>query len=318
MIKKTHYDQIDALKGFAILLVLLGHSIIVYPINLHDNPICLTVFDLVSTVHMPLFFTIAGLNYNYKSNSYKEYINKKIRRLMIPYLSFNLLEIIPRLLLSNFINKNISIKEFIFNIFFYGGNHWFLYVLFMILSIFPLISRISNSNIYNIILAFISIFITKIIILPQLFCINLFFKYFIFFILGYLVKKNYEIYKKKNVSKLSLIIVMGLWIFAFIISGKTKVRFYEIITSLLGILFSYLLFYQESLVDLFKKYGVYSLEMYLLSGFILVASRTFICHFTSNPFIIIVFNMLSTTLISFYVTNLLKNNKVFKLIVGEV
>ncbi len=33
---KKYYEEIDILKGIAITLVVLGHSVIVYPINLHD------------------------------------------------------------------------------------------------------------------------------------------------------------------------------------------------------------------------------------------------------------------------------------------
>ena len=38
-INNKKLDYIDALKGIAIFLVVLGHSIIVFPINLHENQI---------------------------------------------------------------------------------------------------------------------------------------------------------------------------------------------------------------------------------------------------------------------------------------
>lgn len=35
-IMTKHYKSIDILRGIAITLVILGHAIIVFPINLHD------------------------------------------------------------------------------------------------------------------------------------------------------------------------------------------------------------------------------------------------------------------------------------------
>ena len=48
MTSKKHLQEIDALKGWAIFLVVLGHSIIVYPINLHENIYCDALFTAVS------------------------------------------------------------------------------------------------------------------------------------------------------------------------------------------------------------------------------------------------------------------------------
>ena len=50
------YEKIDILRGIAISLVVLGHAIIVFPINLHEIAWCNYVFIWLSSVHMPLFF----------------------------------------------------------------------------------------------------------------------------------------------------------------------------------------------------------------------------------------------------------------------
>ena len=58
--KKTYYPEIDSLKGIAIFLVVLGHSIILYPVNLHGVLWSSKLFEWVESVHMPLFFLVSG------------------------------------------------------------------------------------------------------------------------------------------------------------------------------------------------------------------------------------------------------------------
>ena len=54
---KKGFKEIDILRGMAIVLVLLGHAIIVYPVNLHKILWCNVLFTWLSTVHMSLFFS---------------------------------------------------------------------------------------------------------------------------------------------------------------------------------------------------------------------------------------------------------------------
>lgn len=63
---KKYYEEVDALKGFAIFMVILAHSIIVYPINLHENKFCLELFNSLTCVHMLLFFMISGFCFSFE------------------------------------------------------------------------------------------------------------------------------------------------------------------------------------------------------------------------------------------------------------
>ena len=76
--KSILFEQIDALKGIAIFLVVLGHGIIFYPVDLHQNVVCESIFRWLSSVHMPLFFLISGFCFSFKGN-YKSFIWKKIK-----------------------------------------------------------------------------------------------------------------------------------------------------------------------------------------------------------------------------------------------
>lgn len=144
--EKKWYPEIDILKGFATFLVVLGHSIIVFPINLHNNIICDFIFRWLSSVHMPLFFLISGFCFSYHNN-YKKYIEKKIKRIAIPYFIFNIIDTVPRLIFPNLVNHTSGIGEYAKSWLLYGGEYWFLYVLFIILMIYPLINYVlRNSN----------------------------------------------------------------------------------------------------------------------------------------------------------------------------
>ena len=64
------------------------------------------------------------------------------------------------------------------------------------------------------------------------------------------------------------------------------------LTSFVGMLTIYLLMHWNQFVKCFARFGQYSLQLYLLNGFLLVISRTIICKLTVNPTAIIGFNML--------------------------
>ena len=136
---RKHFREIDSLKGFAIFLVVLGHAIIYFPIDLHQVPWCEVLFKMLSGVHMPLFFAISGYCFSCRGN-YRDFISKKARRILLPYFVFNLLDLIPRAVLPQFVNRPQSMAESIKDILLYGGAYWFLFTLFIIFAFYPLIS----------------------------------------------------------------------------------------------------------------------------------------------------------------------------------
>lgn len=99
-----HYREIDILRGIAIIVVFLGHAVIVYPINLENVAWCRGLVAFISTVHMPLFFVVAGFCFHQK-NTYGDMVQKKIQRLLIPYTAFNLMDMCCRLAFSKLVNR---------------------------------------------------------------------------------------------------------------------------------------------------------------------------------------------------------------------
>ena len=71
-------EEIDLLRGVAALLMILGHSFIVYPIDISGVLWCKGVQHFIYTFHMELFFILAGIVYqcrNYKTFHIKFMVN---------------------------------------------------------------------------------------------------------------------------------------------------------------------------------------------------------------------------------------------------
>jgi acyltransferase len=73
------YAWLDALKGFGIMCVVLGHTASPYG----------KLAKFIFSFHMPLFFFIAGTTFNYEKykHSFPLFIQKKAKRLLVPYFT---------------------------------------------------------------------------------------------------------------------------------------------------------------------------------------------------------------------------------------
>ena len=116
------YQYIDALKGIAICLVILGH--------LCFNNSYLSI--IVYSFHLPLFFILSGMltSLNHSLNKpLKELLMSKVKMVLYPYLSFSILAYIYYALINNGAETKIIITE-TYNFFGYS-TLWFLSALFI-------------------------------------------------------------------------------------------------------------------------------------------------------------------------------------------
>lgn len=300
---KRHYSQIDALKGIAIFLVVLGHSIILYPIDLHQNEICEFIFRWLSSVHMPLFFVISGFCFSYQGG-YRQYIWKKVKRLLVPYLAFNALDLVPRYLFPSLVNRPRGIAESIQKIIFDGGEYWFLYVLFIIFLIYPLIDKLTaNSMLFAAALAAL-LFLHFAGPSMPVFKLNAVVQYLFYFMIGVMVKRYLgEAIFKLKIDKRKLAAVSGALLALWLVLLKLGKPYLNIPMALIGILVFYLCTQYDAVVQIFRRFGRYSLQIYLFNGFLLVISRTIIVSVleVANPPIIIGFNMLVDFFLSYLI-----------------
>lgn len=302
--QKKHYPEIDSLKGWAMFMVILGHSIILFPINLHEIPWCATTFAILGSVQMPLFFLVSGMCYSYKTD-YKTYIVKKFKRLMIPYFIFDMLEAVVVAFAGEYVNSGgRAVFDSIESMILYGGSYWFLYTLFVIFLIYPLLDKLINKNKYTrgiFIAILLAPFILKLKI--NLFEIGAVITYLFWFNLGVFLKRKYSMETLLRTEKpkwnvaIKIVVTLALCIGIFCaFKTKTDLMFAMkcfFVTST-GITASFLLVRTEWFNKMFARFGKYSLQLYLINCFTLGASRLVVCNImgVESAAIIIAFNML--------------------------
>lgn len=77
---------VDCSKGIAIVLVVLGHAMTYFSPDMDSG------VRVIYSFHMPLFFILTGFvsTHSYKKYRFSEFLKRKAKSLMIPYLYFAL------------------------------------------------------------------------------------------------------------------------------------------------------------------------------------------------------------------------------------
>lgn len=175
-------EFIDIAKGICIILVVVGHFCPDYAPKWY-----LGICKVIYTFHMPLFMFASGLVYiaTKKDITYKDFVCKKFKRLMIPYLSVSVILVTIKILMheSSYLNRPFTILSYI-RIFYLpetGYFLWFIWVLWWIFLIVPLF----RTRMSRVILFVISIVLHYADIqLPSEFCLHEFRMMFLFFMSG--------------------------------------------------------------------------------------------------------------------------------------
>lgn len=140
-------DYLDYAKGIAIILVVLGH---IYK----DGPVYIWLYSF----HLPIFFIISGIIVKMKEDKNSEvfgkFIVKKAKTLLLPYITFALINFIFNVLwemLGNGLTNNFIITE-LKNIVVLcaRGAVWFLPCLFIAEALFFILRKVDNKIIINI------------------------------------------------------------------------------------------------------------------------------------------------------------------------
>ena len=127
---KQYYPEIDAVKGIAILLVILGHSFCTFPINLDAEFPVLSAY--VRSFQMPLFFIASGFLFS-TNGPFAEFAKKKAWRLVVPWLVFCLLSLTLKVVFGSVTRHGaIDLSAALLDIL-QGHSYWFLYALTIIM-----------------------------------------------------------------------------------------------------------------------------------------------------------------------------------------
>lgn len=117
---KQRLDYIDVFRGLGIIAMVMGH------IGFGGK------FDhFIHAFHMPMFFFISGFFYRRRDYSIGEYVGKKAKSLLIPYISFGIAFYFVKIILSGFsINPLIRLLTINTGGLPIAGALWFLTALF--------------------------------------------------------------------------------------------------------------------------------------------------------------------------------------------
>lgn len=195
MKKDLYFEKI---RGLAIIMVILIHTI---PTN-SEPLLCLRqVFNFA--VAMFIFLSGYFINKNQALNDSKGFINKRLFRILIPYLFWSLLIIIPLQLINGLDIKALIIKLLTGQAL---GPYYFIIVLLQLIIITPIMVRLDRYR-----LGVFALYAITPISLFALYYINLinntpftfyslpFTMWFLFYYYGYRIRQNEKI--KKIISK---------------------------------------------------------------------------------------------------------------------
>ena len=302
---KPRYPEIDALKGLAMFLVILGHAVIWFPVNLHADPVCLKIFQLASSVHIHLFFFLSGLLFSYNGR-YGPWLGKKALRLGVPFLIFNLLDMLPRALLTAFFRRPRPLSESLLSLVLNGGELWFLRALLIFYALFVPLALLQKRSILWKIMVEAALILVAVypwrkppwyadLDLDRLrLCL-------LFFNTGYLFRKPYPALRArlqavplppKLIAALALAAIWVFSVFRIRLPGWQAWAL-VIVNALVAIAAFWLLTCWKPFLRFFERFGPWTLQLYLLNSWTMGASRYVVCTLlgVTAPAVILVCNM---------------------------
>ena len=276
---KKYLSEINIVKAFGIMLVVVGHA---FPdassTSGIGNIVGKTIYDIIYSFHMATFVFASGVvSYKYYIgiNQKKEAIKKRFFRLMIPYFVWGLIYIPFKVVLNRFANEPFYLDN-IWTLLL-GNNPysglWFLYTLFFI-ALFHIII-VDNDRKLKIIffISLLCLVINQRIVIAE--PLNWFFSYSFFYYFGMIFKKYYKYFTYFFKHKFCFIVTFTLFSFLFFLKENLKCQIFYLntLTAISGIFMIYSISYLFKNNKLLDLYGKYSMDVYIFSGPILVALR---------------------------------------------
>lgn len=294
---KQHFDEIDIVKGIAILFVLWHHSFILYPIYMLDIPWCQYAIAIHGTFFLNVFFLVSGYLFaNSTPRSFVANFRKKAGRLLVPYISYAIINLGIKLAFPSLVNRKVEgIDDYIWNFLFHGGELWFVYTLFLIFLVWPpVLNKIGKNGISVSIL--LLVFATTIIpanLYGEIFLYSEFLFYSIFFLSGYLLKDIDRSILSNN-RYFSFSALLFCFFCVFFVQTEFIPYVWRFILAAIGCWFVWGLSFKlqkiTSVNNALSFCGKNSLAFYWLNGFALVPARVLIVkilHIHNTPLIAI-------------------------------
>ncbi len=310
MIKKS--DYYNYFKAIITVLVVIGHAARMFSghgaLLIENNYYINIINNLIYGFHMPAFMLMSGCVYYYCINDLGKYKNdldfvlKKMKRLLFPYIFFGIFYVGPILVIFGF--TKYGYFEYLFKglLLMLESRHlWFLMYLFIYLVASQfLIKKMNIRSIYFVIIFSVIVSFLNIPYLSDL-CY-----YFSFFTLGLYFNDKYNtIFKENNIRKYYIIISVICYI-VLVSLNIVKIRF---ITAIFGIIFMMYIISNKNIFDKIKKakfYTIilkYSMGLYLFHPMIIYV---FDYYFESilNPYMLFILSIIISLTLSLIFTKI--------------
>jgi uncharacterized membrane protein YcfT len=181
---KEYNPYLDVLKGFAILLVVFGHSIQNYfPASYYEQNI---IFRIIYSFHIPLFMFLAGAaaTYSHRPMNF-DFIKRKFYMLVIPYIAWGITEFY---ISSSY--HHTTLWHYMHDIILYPDyGLWFLWVLFLNFCLLAIGKKLTKYlRVYSYLLVWFAVYCIP----HNTYGVGLVKWHFPFFIAGYLIFTHRE------------------------------------------------------------------------------------------------------------------------------
>lgn len=181
-VKKERIVYIDIAKAICIILVVVGHYV-------PDNSPAwyVALHDIIYTFHMPLFMFASGYVYiaTKKDVAYGAFLWRKVRRLMVPYISTSIIVITIKLITQGSLSVDAPVTFLSYLRMFYspeaGAFLWFIWALWWMFVIVPLF-KTAQSRLLLFLVCLVIHYVPMNI--TNVFCIASVKNMFVFFMLG--------------------------------------------------------------------------------------------------------------------------------------
>lgn len=208
---------LDSLKGFLMILVLIGH---IGGDNTRSNVYLQSIEVFIYLFHMPLFVFISG----YFSKNLESDTNKSFKNIFLLYIVFQILYGIWTVVLHNN-------WQYLKNPFYPGPALWYILALFIWKKFLPDLLKIKHILIVSVIFSILSAFTSG---LNSVYCsIGRIIAFLPYFLLGYYMKReNIDRIREKLPKLLAIAIIIGGLFFSFVFITRSGIRFDQIINIL--------------------------------------------------------------------------------------
>lgn len=333
MSEKKRNNSVDILRGIAMLLVVLGHTLTGITLNSEDS----FLFNIIWSLQMPMFMLISGYVTKYSKSPQNisiliGYIEKKTMAYLIPWAVWTIF-------IRGIIFQSEGLLQPRYLLWHMDSGYWFLFSIWMI-SIILGVSEYLTFKIVNdereilFILVTVGFYIAGmgvLVIVGILFgfsflCIKLTLYYMPFYFIGYMFGKIKKIFQYNNIGKKMIIIfppiALAVWLIIL-----TRINLYELSDSGMSIIIRMLASVSGciAVASLCKKIsettiigknlmwcGTHSLEIYLTHYLFLdllkFESKLEVSYAPGISLVLV--NFLLTITICFCVINLLSSNPI--------